>query len=187
MGFILLGLAAANHWGLRGAVLQMICHGIIAGLLFGIAGRVVYERTHTRDLSELGKFDLWKSLPGAAIAFKLATAASMGMPGFSGFVAEISVIIGLWKVYPWLTLFVAAGIILTGVFSMRALYRAFFPERDASAAPPLELSSLTWPEISAIVLLVAVSIAIGLYPKPWVQLIDDGLRSPLFSSILTKP
>jgi NADH-quinone oxidoreductase subunit M len=50
MGFILLGMASANHWGLRGAVLQMISHGIIAGLLFGIAGRVVYERTHTRDL-----------------------------------------------------------------------------------------------------------------------------------------
>ena len=116
MGFILLGLAAASHWGLRGAVLQMISHGIIAGLLFGIAGRVVYERTHTRDLAELRKFDLWKTLPGAAIGFTLATAASMGLPGFSGFVAEISVVIGLWKVYPWLTLGVAIGIILTGAF-----------------------------------------------------------------------
>jgi NADH-quinone oxidoreductase subunit M len=187
MGFILLGLAAANHWGLRGAVLQMISHGIIAGLLFGIAGRVVYERTHTRDLTELGRFDLWKSLPGAALAFTLATAASMGLPGFSGFVAEISVIIGLWQVFPWLTIAVAAGIILTGVFSLRALYRAFFPEREAGAAPPPKLPPLTLPEISAIVLLLAVSIAIGIYPKPWVQLIDDGLRSPLFQSILSLP
>jgi NADH-quinone oxidoreductase subunit M len=187
MGLILLGLAAANHWGLRGAVLQMISHGIIAGLLFGIAGRVVYERTHTRDLNELRKFDLWRSLPGAAIGFTLATAASMGLPGFSGFVAEISVIIGLWKVYPWLTLAIAAGIILTGVFSLRALYRAFFPEREAGAAPPPELPALTWPEISAISLLLVVSLAIGIYPKPWVQLVDEGLRSPLFQSILPLP
>ena len=187
MGLILLGLAAANHWGLRGAVLQMISHGIIAGLLFGIAGRVVYERTHTRDLDELRSFDLWRSLPGAALAFTLATAASMGLPGFSGFVAEISVIIGLWQAYPLLTLAVAAGIILTGVFSLRALYRAFFPERDPHAPPPPALPPLDWAERAAIGLLLAVSLAIGLYPKPWVILIDDGLRSPLFQSILAQP
>ena len=187
MGFILLGLAAASHWGLRGAVLQMISHGIIAGLLFGIAGRVVYERTHTRDLGELKEFDLWRTLPGAALAFTLATAASMGLPGFSGFVAEISVVIGLWQTYPWLTVLVVFGIVITGAFSLRALYKAFFPERSPSDAPPQALPALTWPEVSAMVLLLAVSIAIGLYPKPWVALIDEGLRSPLFQSILTKP
>ncbi len=187
MGFILLGLAVANHWGLRGAVLQMISHGIIAGLLFGIAGRVVYERTHTRDLMALKDFNLWKTLPGAALGFTLATAASMGLPGFSGFVAEISVIIGLWQKWPWLTVLVALGIILTGAFSLRALHRAFFPERNPSDAPPPKLPPLTRPEISAIVLLLAVSIAIGLYPKPWIALIDEGLRSPLFQSILTQP
>ena len=187
MGFILLGLAAANHWGLRGAVLQMISHGVIAGLLFGIAGRVVYERTHTRDLGALKEFDLWRTLPGAALAFTLATAASMGLPGFSGFVAEISVVIGLWQAYPWLTVLVAMGIIITGAFSLRALHKAFFPERSPSDVPPQPLPSLTWPEVSAMVLLLAVSIAIGLYPKPWVTLIDEGLRSPLFQSILTKP
>ena len=165
----------------------MISHGIIAGLLFGIAGRVVYERTHSRDLTELQAFDLWKTLPGAAIAFTLATAASMGLPGFSGFVAEISVVIGLWQTYPWLTVGVAAGIIITGAFSLRALQRAFFPARKATDAAPKQLPPLTWPEISAISMLLIVSLAIGIYPKPWVVLIDDGLRSPLFQSILTLP
>ena len=188
MGFVLLGLAAATHWGLRGAVLQMISHGVIAGLLFGIAGRVVYERTHTRDLGELGQFDLWRSLPGAALAFTLATAASMGLPGFSGFVAEISVVIGVWESYPWLLPLVGLGIIITGAFSLRAMYRAFFPVRDkdqAAAAP--SLAPLTWPEISAMVLLLLVSLSIGIYPKPWVTLVDDGLNSPLFQSILSLP
>ncbi|MEI6653554.1 MAG: NADH-quinone oxidoreductase subunit M [Verrucomicrobiota bacterium] len=187
MGLILLGLATATHWGLRGAVLQMISHGIIAGLLFGIAGRVVYARTHTRDFSALREFDLWRTLPGAAVAFTVATAASMGLPGFSGFVAEVAVVIGVWHSYPWLLLPVAVGLIVTGAFSLRAMHRAFFPERHALAAPAPPLPPLTWPEISAIALLSIFSLAIGIYPLPWVTLIDDGLRSPLFQSILSLP
>ncbi|MBT8044365.1 MAG: NADH-quinone oxidoreductase subunit M [Verrucomicrobiae bacterium] len=187
MGFVILGLAAATHWGLRGAVLQMISHGVIAGLLFGIAGRVVYERTHTRDLAELGEFNLWKTLPGAAIAFAMATAASMGLPGFSGFVAEISVVIGVWESYPWFLPVVALGIIITGAFSLRAMYRAFFPDVKTDDADLPSVSPLTWPEITAIVLLLVVSLSIGIYPKPWVTLIDEGLQSPLFQTILSKP
>ena len=187
MGFILLGMATATHWGLRGAMLQMISHGIVAGLLFGIAGRVVYERTHTRDLAALQAFDLWRSLPGAAFAFTLATAASMGLPGFSGFVAEISVGIGVWQSDPWLIVPVAVGIIVTGAFSLRAMHRAFFPVRPAGAQAAPNLPPLSWPEISAIALLITFSLAIGVYPMPWVRLIDDGLRSPLFHSILSLP
>jgi len=185
MGFVLLGLAAGTHWGLRGAVLQMISHGVIAGLLFGIAGRVVYERTHTRDMMELQGFNLRRALPGAAIAFTLATAASMGVPGFSGFVAEISVVIGLWPQFPWLVPLIGIGIIITGAFSLRALHKAFFPAANSSAFTALP--PLTWPEFSAITLLLVVSLAIGIYPQPWMALIDDGLRSPVFHSILSKP
>ncbi|MEO8613947.1 MAG: NADH-quinone oxidoreductase subunit M, partial [Luteolibacter sp.] len=77
--------------------------------------------------------------------------------------------------------------IITGAFSLRALHLAFFPVRKPSdgAAPPLP--PLTWPEISAISLLLTVSLSIGVYPKPWVTLIDDGLRAPLFQSILSPP
>ncbi len=187
MGLILLGMAAANIWGLRGAALQMVSHGVIAGLLFGIAGRVVYERTHTRDLGELGKFNLWRSLPGAAVAFTLATAASMGLPGFSGFVAEISVVIGVWQFRPWLLVGLVAGIFVTGAFSLRALQRGFFPGGPGGGPPAEPLPPLTWSEISAIGLLLIVSLAIGLYPVPWVRLIDDGLKSPLFETILNLP
>lgn len=187
MGFILLGLATATQWGLRGAVLQMVSHGVIAGLLFGIAGRVVYERTHTRDLTELQGFDLWRSLPGAALAFTLAIAASMSLPGFSGFVAEVFVVIGLWQSYPWLILPVAIGIVVTGAFSLRVVHRAFFPVRNAAAEPAPMLPPLTWPEITAIAMLLVVSLAIGIYPMPWVTLIDEGLRSSMLQSIPLLP
>jgi dihydroorotate dehydrogenase len=163
---------------------------IIAALLFGIAGRVIYERTHTRDLATLSGFDLWHSCPGAALGFILATAASMGISGFSGFLAEISVILGVWPVYPWAVLWVVLGIVITGAFSLRAMQKGLFAAKPAShggSNPEVALSPLTWAEIVAMVILIGTTLAIGLYPKPWMFLIDDGLRSELFQSILSKP
>ena len=96
-------------------------------------------------------------------------------------------VIGLWQSNPWLTVFVAIGIVLTGAFSLRALHRAFFPDRRDDTKPAKPLPPLTKPELIAIVLLLATSLAIGLYPKPWVRMIDEGLRSPLFESLSLKP
>src|SRR3954463_1659326 len=90
MGFVLLGLSTANALGAGGAVLQMFSHGVIAALLFAIAGRMIYRRTHTRDLDALGAMNLRRFLPFAAFCFVVASAASMGIPGFSGFAAEIT-------------------------------------------------------------------------------------------------
>src|SRR6266571_2571334 len=80
MGFVLLGLMTLNQVGLSGAVLQMFAHGIIAGLLFALVGRMVYSRTHTRDLAALGPMDLNKVMPFAAVTFVIASVASMGLP-----------------------------------------------------------------------------------------------------------
>jgi NADH-quinone oxidoreductase subunit M len=93
MGFVLLGLMTLNQIGMTGAVLQMFSHGVIAGLLFAIVGRIVYDRTHTRQLAELETMHLSKRLPFAAWAFVIAGMASMGLPGFSGFVAELQVLV----------------------------------------------------------------------------------------------
>jgi NADH-quinone oxidoreductase subunit M len=81
------------------AVLQMFSHGIIAGLLFAVVGRMVYDRTHTRVLDELESMRLNRALP-LRRSFVIAGLASMGMPGFSGFVAELQVLIGAWKAFP---------------------------------------------------------------------------------------
>ena len=102
MGFILLGLMTLNQIGLSGAVLQMFSHGILAGLLFAVVGRMVYARTHTRDLAALNAMNLYKVIPFAAVTFIIAGMASMGLPGFSGFVAELMVLIGVWRAFPCL-------------------------------------------------------------------------------------
>src|SRR6267378_3734636 len=106
MGFVLLRLATANVLGVSGAVLQMFSHGVIAALLFAVAGRMVYRRTHTRELDALAGMNLRHALPFAAFAFVIASAASMGIPGFSGFAAEITILIGAGKTFPvavWIT------------------------------------------------------------------------------------
>ena len=109
MGFVLLGLVTLNAIGLSGAVLQMFSHGIIAGLLFAVVGRMVYDRTHTRDLTLLEGMNLSKALPFAAVTFVIAGLASMGLPGFSGFAAELQVLIGAWQAFPTLAVLAGSG------------------------------------------------------------------------------
>src|ERR1041385_5432551 len=117
--------------GLGGAVLQMFSHGIIAGLLFGVVGRMVYDRTHTRDLTVLQGMGLAKALPFAAVTFVIASIASMGLPGFSGFVAELQVLIGAWHAFPTLTVLAGVGILVGVAYTLRVLHLSFFGEQLA--------------------------------------------------------
>ena len=133
MGFVLLGLMTLNRVGLTGAVLQMFSHGVIAGLLFGVVGRMIYERTHSRDLSVLEGMQLAKAMPFAAVTFTLAAFASMGLPGFSGFVAELQVLIGAWHAFPTFAVLAGVGILIGVVYTLRVLQKAFF--NDAIPAP----------------------------------------------------
>src|SRR5213079_1920916 len=132
MGFVLLGLATANALGVNGAVLQMFSHGVIAALLFAVAGRMIYRRTHTRELDILAGMNLSRALPFAAFTFVVAAAASMGIPGFSGFAAEITILIGTWKTYPLAVWITGAGIVLVAAFTLRALKQSFFGEARPS-------------------------------------------------------
>src|SRR5262245_30715552 len=125
MGFVLLGLMTLTTIGLNGAVLQMFSHGIIAGLLFAVVGRMVYDRTHTRVLDELQEMRLNELLPFAAVTFVVAGLASMGMPGFSGFVAEVQVLIGAWTAFPAFAVLAGAGILIGVAYTLRAVQKAF--------------------------------------------------------------
>jgi NADH-quinone oxidoreductase subunit M len=184
MGFVLLGLVTLNQIGMTGAVLQMFSHGILAGLLFAIVGRIVYERTHTRQLAELETMHLSKRLPFAAWAFVIAGIASMGLPGFSGFVAELQVLVGAWQVNPWWVAAAGVGIVVGVAYIWRALQKAFFSDA-LPAAHVLEqehahpLAAITWPEVTGVALLVGTSLAVGLYPKILLDQIEPAVKALL--------
>ncbi|MDR3229472.1 MAG: NADH-quinone oxidoreductase subunit M [Puniceicoccales bacterium] len=191
MGFVLLGLAAATPLALSGAVLQMFSHGVIAGLLFAVVGRMVYERTHTRDLRELSKLPLHRSLPFAAGVFALAGVASMGMPGFSGFPAELMILAGAWECSPVWAIAAAVGVPVAAAFTLRAIAVAFFgkangavAEAAARAEPLPRYAPITVPEKLGAALLLAASILIGLFPNLLLDWITPALNSP-FMKITT--
>src|SRR5438874_12501068 len=106
----------------------MFYHGVISSLLFAVAGRMLYRRTHTRELDALSGMNLSHALPFAAFTFVVASAASMGIPGFSGFAAEITILVGVWKTYPIAVWITGAGMVLVAAFTLRALVKSFFGE-----------------------------------------------------------
>jgi NADH-quinone oxidoreductase subunit M len=186
MGFVLLGLMTLNQIGVTGAVMQMFSHGIIAGLLFAIVGRIVYERTHTRQLADLEGMHLSKRLPFAAWAFVIAGMASMGLPGFSGFVAELQVLIGSWTANPWWTAAAGVGIVVGVAYTWRALQKAFFSDaphhlhaHEADSDPLHAMPAITWPEVTGVVLLTGVSLLVGLYPRILLDTIEPAVQALL--------
>ena len=184
MGFVLLGLVTINSIGLSGAVLQMFSHGIIAGLLFAVVGRMVYDRTHTRDLTLLEGMNLSKALPFAAGTFAVASFASMGLPGFSGFTAELQVLIGAWYAFPTFAVLAGFGILVGVAYTLRVLQKSFFSDpvevadHGAHPLPPISI-----PERIGAVILIATTIVIGIYPNLLLKLIDDSFTSPLFEGL----
>jgi NADH-quinone oxidoreductase subunit M len=178
MGFVLLGLATLNRDGMSGAVLQMFSHGIVASLLFAVVGRMVYDRTHTRQLDELG--GLSKVIPFACVTFIIGGAASMGMPGFSGFVAEIQVLIGAFKMSPWLAAAAGISIAVTAAYILNAINKVFFGKDDdhgghRTEAHATALPAITMPEVVAAVILMAALVIIGLYPQALLTMIQENV------------
>ncbi|NOS71735.1 MAG: NADH-quinone oxidoreductase subunit M [Verrucomicrobia bacterium] len=190
MGFVMLGLVTLNTIGLSGAVLQMFSHGIIAGLLFAVVGRMVYERTHTRELATLEGMNLVKAMPFAAVTFVIAGCASMGLPGFSGFIAELQVIIGAWQAFPTLAVLTGVGIVIGVAYTLRAMQKAFFgeerrplarlDENEDEHAVPEAGAPISIPERLGAVMLIGVSLLVGLYPRILLDVIVPSFNSPLF-------
>ena len=184
MGFVLLGLMTLNQIGVDGAVLQMFSHGIIAGLLFAIVGRIVYDRTHTRQFAELEPMHLSRRLPFAAWAFVFAGIASMGLPGFSGFVAELQVLVGAWQANPWWTIVSGIGIIVGVAYIWRALQKAFFSDalptaHELEAEQGHKFAPITWPEYAGVALLGVCTLAVGLYPRILLDQIEPAVKTLL--------
>jgi NADH-quinone oxidoreductase subunit M len=172
MGLTLMGLAAANTIGITGAVLQMFAHGVMTALFFAVVGRMVYDRTHTRQFPELG--GLFNVMPFAAIVFIIAGLSSMGMPGLAGFWAEFNIFMGMWQRFPLIAVLAGISIPITAGYILLAVYRVFFGELKNPEFR--RLPGLTTPEYVAGAILAAVLIVSGIYPAYLTEPIEASVR-----------
>jgi NADH-quinone oxidoreductase subunit M len=150
---------------------------------------MVYDRTHTRDFNDLETMGLNKLLPFAAGTFVVAGIASMGLPGFSGFVAELQVLWGAWQAFPTAAIVAGVGIIVGVAYTLRAIQKAFYadapaPEPDDEVEAHHPLPPVSVPERLGAALLIATSLAIGLFPNLLLHWIQPCLNSPLFQHLV---
>ena len=170
MGYVLMGLGTLEVIGLNGAVFQMFSHGIMTGLFFAMVG-IIYERTHLRDITALEGLGKRMGVVGAFLA--AAGLTSLGLPGFSSFVAELLVFIGTFRTYPLLGVLAVIGAAITAVYILRLMAKVFFGPisdrwADLEDAKPLEAA------VGAA--LVGVLLLWGLYPFRIVEIIDSGVK-----------
>lgn len=180
LGLIFLGLAALTPIGLRGASLQMISHGFLTGLFFATIG-MIYERTHTRDITEMG--GIMRKLPFLGVGFILAGFAGLGLPGFSGFIAESTIFIGAFQQSSTLTRIVTILAILS--ITTTAVYILQTANRMLHGNMPQKYETLTdgcFREKLVIVVLVACLIFIGVCPG-WISEILDQSIAPIFAKV----
>lgn len=175
-GFVLLGIGMLTPASINGAVLQMISHGLMTALFFAAIG-MIYERAHTRNVNELG--GLLKVMPFIGTIFILAGLCSLGLPGLSGFVAEMTVFIGSWarpeKLYRIATILSCASIVVTAVYILRATGSSLMgPIKNNSFS---SLSDAKWNEKLASVLLLAGILIIGLAPFVVNELIEPATNN----------
>jgi NADH-quinone oxidoreductase subunit M len=171
MGVVMLGIGGLTAIGMNGAVMQMFSHGIMTGLFFALVG-LVYEKTHTRDITAMG--GLATIMPGIAIAFIVGGFASFGLPATSGFIAEFLVFFGTFASHPVVTSIAAAGIVITAVYVLRVVQKVFFGPRNDKYS---DIGDAKGPEWVALTALAAILIVVGLYPKPLIDLISFGLKN----------
>jgi NADH-quinone oxidoreductase subunit M len=171
MALALMGLAAGNTIGMIGAVLQLFAHGVLTALLFGVVGRMVYDRTHTRQIAELG--GLRRVMPFATVVFVIGGLSSMGMPGLAGFWAEFNIFMGMWDRFPPIAILAAISIPITGGYTLWAIGQVFFGE--VKNPEHLQLPRLTWQEYMAGGLLAAVLILAGVAPAFLTEPIRSGV------------
>ncbi len=162
LGFVMLGIFALTAQGIQGALLQMVNHGISTGALFLLVG-FVYERRHTREMSEFG--GLWKIAPIYGSIMLIIALSSMGLPGLNGFVGEFTILLGTWAANPWWAAFAALGVILAAIYILTMFQKMFMGEtRNEENKHLLDLSRR---ELWVIVPLVIFVFIIGIFPQPF--------------------
>ena len=159
MGYVILGVASVSVIGMNGAVMQMFSHGLITAMLFLLVG-FIYERTHTRNIPELG--GLLSKTPLLAGILCFASFASLGLPGLSGFVAEFLVLVGAYSTLPYFAVIASTGVVITAGYLMWMLQRVVMGSLPDKFA---DLVDATPREILALAPLMVLILIVGLYPE----------------------
>ena len=167
MGFVTLGIFTFTVQGIEGGIIQMISHGIVSAALFLCVG-VVYDRLHTREIARYG--GLVSKMPFYSFSFMIFILASLGLPGTSGFVGEFLVLLSIFTVNTYFAIFATTGVVLAATYSLWLYRRIIFGaliKDDLS-----EMFDLTRREIIIFLPLIILTLFIGLYPKPIINIIE---------------
>ena len=161
MGFVTIGIFAANAQGVQGGIFQMLSHGIISGGLFLCVG-VIYDRVHTREIAAYG--GLVNRMPVYALIFLLFTMANVGLPGTSGFVGEFLTLVGAFRVNTWVAFIATTGVILSAGYALWLYRRVIFGKLEKENLR--SILDLSGREIAILVPLAVLTVLFGVYPAP---------------------
>ena len=170
MGFVLLGVFTWNVYALQGAVMQMVAHGFSTAALFMIAG-ALQHRLHTRDMNAMG--GLWAAMPRMGAVTMFFVIASLGMPGLGNFIAEFLVLMGLFRVNPWLCAISALGLITAAIYSLILLQRAFL----GTLQQDRQLVDFGARDMSAMAVMMLGLLWLGLFPQTVLDIAQPVLDS----------
>jgi len=171
MGFVTLGIFTFTVQGIEGGIIQMISHGIVSAALFLCVG-VVYDRLHTRDISRYG--GLVNKMPIYAFSFMIFILASLGLPGTSGFVGEFLVLLSIFSINTYFAVFATTGVVLAATYSLWLYRRIIFGALIKDELS--EMVDLTRREILIFAPLLVLTILIGIFPKPVIDIIEPSTK-----------
>ncbi|MEM0946869.1 MAG: NADH-quinone oxidoreductase subunit M [Pseudomonadota bacterium] len=172
MGFVTMGIFAANQQGVDGAIFQMLSHGFISGALFLCVG-VIYDRMHTRDIDAYG--GLVNRMPAYAAVFMLFTMANVGLPGTSGFVGEFLTILGVFQVNTWVAAVAATGVILSAAYALWLYRRVVMGELIKESLK--SITDMGVRERVVFVPLIVMTLLLGVYPSLVTDMIGPSVEA----------
>ena len=181
-GLVLFAILMLNETAMTGAIMQMLSHGLMTALFFALIG-LIYGRTHTRDIREMG--GLMKIMPFASVCYVIAGLASLGLPGLSGFVAEMTIFVGAFQntgvFYTTFTIIACCSIVITAVYILRTVGKILYgPIQDQHH---IGLPDAAWYEKVSVVVLIIFIAFIGFYPLGVSGMITEGVI-PVINQLL---